>query len=400
MKRWLSVVAIVVLGLALVIGPACGGEGEEVEEGVTELKFGFGLSLTGAAGAVMGIPARDAFKLGIEEIGVFEVGGEQYRWKAIFEDNLFTTPGGYASATRLIYEHNVDFMFQSGPDAGLAAAGICEEIGMILDIAGANWDQFGPERPHMFQIAATWAMGYVAFFDWLSKEHPEVERVVIVHGDDAMGQQQADSVDACCDYYGLKLKKEPMPTGTTEYSYLATAILPFDPDLVISILGTGVLDDMWARGYDGLGMTSYWLEYHGDQAGWDKCEGLYIIMPHPLGDPWPESAVLADEFEARFGMELVPAAWWTFMVVSVLTDALRQAGTVDDTEKILETMESRAGFESQVGPLYFGLEELNGIGHVAMWPMPIYRVIGEREYEVVKLYTAEETEATAIEIFK
>ncbi|MBA7597688.1 hypothetical protein ES703_04694 [subsurface metagenome] len=400
MKKWLSLAVSVVLCLALVIGTACGGGGEEAEEeeGVTELKFGFGLSLTGVAGAVMGIPARDAFKLGIEEIGVFEVGGEQYRWKAIFEDNLFTTPGGYSSANRLIYEHDVDVMFQSGADPGLAAEPLCDAVGMILDIAGANWDQFTPDKPYMFQVAATWAMGYVAFFDWLSQEHPEVQRIANVHTDDAMGYQQRDAVEACCDYYGLKLKDIATPLGMTEEAHLVTVLMPFKPDLIIG--GVTLLGQMWDRGYDGLALSTYWLELYGEQEGWDRCEGYYITMPHPLGDPWPESAVLADEFEARFGMELVPAAYWTFMVVSVMTEALKQAGTVDDTEKILETMESRAGFETLVGPLYFGLEELNGIGHVAMWPMPIYRVTGEREYEVVKLYTAEEIETLAIEIFK
>jgi len=400
MNKWLSVAAIVVLCLALVIFPACGGGGEEDEEGVTELKFGFGLSMSGAAGAVMGIPAKYAVSLAVERIGVFEVAGKQYRWKPIFEDNLFTTAGGVASATKLIYEHDVDFMFQSGIDPGMAAADICEGVGMILDVAGGNWDSFGPERPHMFQVVATWALGYVTFFDWLTKEHPEVKRVAMAHFDDAMGQQQADAVKACCDYYGLELKDVTVPMGTVEFYPLATSLMPFDPDLVIVLAGTSLISAMWDMGYEGLVMTTYWLETYAEDAGWDRCNGYLIIMPHPLGDPWPESAPLAEEFEDRYSIELGPAAWWAFMVVSVMTDVLKQAGTVDDTKKILETMESRAGFETQAGPLYYGLQELNGVGHVAIWPSPIYEVVGEGEYRVITVYTPEETEALAIEILK
>ena len=62
MKKWLSVVAIVVLSLALVVGVACGGD-EDEEEGVKEVKFGIGLPLSGFMGAVLGIPTQQGFEL-------------------------------------------------------------------------------------------------------------------------------------------------------------------------------------------------------------------------------------------------------------------------------------------------------------------------------------------------
>ena len=71
MKSWLSVAAIVVLCLALVIGVACGGGGDEEEEGVTELKIGFGLPLSGILGAVVGIAAKQAYELAMEVYGEF-----------------------------------------------------------------------------------------------------------------------------------------------------------------------------------------------------------------------------------------------------------------------------------------------------------------------------------------
>jgi len=65
---------------------------------------------------------------------------------------------------------------------------------------------------------------------------------------------------------------------------------------------------------------------------------------------------------------------------------------VDDVDKIIETMETGT-FDSLVGPIRYGGEALNGIGHLAIWPSPIYEVVGENEYEVLALYTPEETEA-------
>jgi hypothetical protein len=56
MKKWVSVTAVVVLCLALMIGVACGGGGEE--KGVKEVKFGFGGPLSGLSGAIIGLPAK------------------------------------------------------------------------------------------------------------------------------------------------------------------------------------------------------------------------------------------------------------------------------------------------------------------------------------------------------
>jgi hypothetical protein len=58
MKKWLSLAALLILSLALVIGVACGGD--EEEEGVTELKMGIGVPLSGLYGAVVGVPAKYA----------------------------------------------------------------------------------------------------------------------------------------------------------------------------------------------------------------------------------------------------------------------------------------------------------------------------------------------------
>jgi hypothetical protein len=78
MKKWLSVVAIVVLSLALVVSVACGG-GEEEEE-VKEVKFGVGLPLTGLYGAVVGTPVTEGYELAADYIGEFSVGGERYKY--------------------------------------------------------------------------------------------------------------------------------------------------------------------------------------------------------------------------------------------------------------------------------------------------------------------------------
>ena len=81
-----------------------------------------------------------------------------------------------------------------------------------------------------------------------------------------------------------------------------------------------------------------------------------------------------------------------------LTDALQQAGTVDDIDKIVETLEG-GSFDTLVGQMHFGLEYYAGIPHVAVWPVPIFEIVGENEYTLHKLYTAEEAEDVFREVY-
>ena len=399
MKKWLSVAAIVVLSLVLVIGVACGGgEGEEEDEGVTTLKFGLAGPLTGALGAIVGIPAKNALVLASEQLGEFTVAGERYQWDLIVVDNqLQSVAGGVASATKLIFDDNVDFMHQAGADAGLAAQPICQDKGIMLDMSGADPKDIEPDKRNLFQTVASWAVNLPPFFDWLTKEHPEVKRIVVVNSEDRTGQAINDAAIACADYYGLDIVSEFVPFGTVEYYPTATKMMTKDPDLVIGALDLYIA--MREMGFEGLGVTGYWSASWAEASGWDTVEGYLIYMPHPFGGIWPEAEAFAAEFEDRFGVEMAPAAFWVVTIVHVLTDALKQAGTVDDLDKIIETLET-GSFDSLVGPLSYGAEVLNGIGHVAIWPSPIYEVVGEYEYRAVAVYTPEETEALLLEVYK
>jgi branched-chain amino acid transport system substrate-binding protein len=400
MKKWLSVAALVLLCLAPVISAACGGEEEEGEEGVTELKWGVGLPMVGYYGAIVGVPAKYAWSLAVDDIGEFTVGGEQYRWKLIFEDNLATVAGGVSSTNKFIYEHHVDFMHQATASPGLAAEPICKEKGIILDTSAADPENFTLDTPQFFQIAANWAINIPPFFDWLSKEHPEVKRVAYCAPDDNTGDAIADAVDASALYYGLEIvAPESYPVETVEFYPIATKIMTKDPDL--ALVDPSVAEIMWDMGYEGLSATPYWIPSVGEQVGWDRCQGYLIMMPIPIGGLWPEAEALVVEYEDRYGVELTaaPSAFWGMNIIYVLTDALRQAGTVDDMDKIIETMETKA-FDSLVGPISFGGEALNGVGHLAIWPSPIYEVVGEDEYRVITVYTPEETEAIMNKVYR
>jgi branched-chain amino acid transport system substrate-binding protein len=397
MKSWLSVAAIVVLCLALVIGVACGGGGEEEEEGVTEIKIGWGGPLGGILGAVAGVPGKNGIEMMAEWLGVFEVGGEQYRWKPIYEDNEGASAGGgIASTTKFIYTDDVDFVIQQGA-ASHSGQALCEENGVIIDMGATTFDAFGPDHPYSLQSGPCFTTLVAPFYDWLAEEHPEVEHIVVVGVDDPLMISFAEAFESDMhEYFGFELDIVWATLGAEPYP-IATNVMTLDPDLTIS--GSDVLDAMWEMGYEGLsaGFGPVGDQVQWETAGWDDCKGTMFFWPEWYGGVWPEAVAFAGEYEARYGVEMGTIGLGSGTLLQSLTGALQQAGTVDDIDKIMETVHSGASFDTIVGPMYYGGEAFVGVNCLVIYPVAILEIVGEREYGLLAYYTPEEAEAIAVE---
>ena len=398
MKKWLYAVAIVILCLALVIGVACGGGGEE-EKGVAEIKLGHAAPLSGVLGAVAGVPAKRAIELVTERIGVFEVGGKQYRWKPIFEDNKgASAAGGLASTTKFVYTDHVDIVIQEGA-AAMASQTLCEESGAIIDMGSTRFEGFGPDHPYSIQSGPCFVALVAPFYDWLAKEHPEVKHIVVVAYDDPLMIAFAEAFESNMhEYFGFELEIVWTPLGADPYP-VATNVMMLDADLVIAM--PTILDVMWDMGYEGLA-TPYGpvvSQSQLEQAGWDDCEGLIFFYPEWYGaeEVWPEAVAFAGEYKARYGVDMETIAFAAAVQVQALTGALQQAGTVDDTDKIMEAIQSGMPIDTMIGPVYYGGEAFVGVNCLLMVPAAIWEVVGEREYELRAYYTPEEAEAIAVE---
>ena len=402
MKRWLSLVGVVLLCLALVVGVACGGGGGEEEEGVTELKIGLGMPLSGLTGALIGVPAKKGFELTVDQVGVFEVAGKEYRWKGFIEDNnAGSAPGGVATTTKFIYDYKVDFVHQIGGAAALASQAMCEQSGMLIDMGTTKFEAFGPDHPYTTQTGPCLAAVVAPFYDWIAKAHPEVKKVVIGASDSPVAAAYSEAWESKMhEYYGFERKIIWVPESTTEYYPLASAIMAEDPDMVISY--TQVLGALWDMGYDGISVINGPIMDLAsfDQVGWDKCveHNLMFFFPEWYGaeEVWPGAVAFAEAYEQKYNEECGTIAFWGSMVMQGLTGVLQKAGTVDDLEEIMETIGTRTTFDSMVGPVYYGGEDFVGINCLLMWPIAIQKVVGEREYELVEYYTPEEAEATAV----
>ena len=394
-----KVIIFVLLAILLLSMLACGGGEEEEEEGVTEIKIGWGGPLSGILGAVAGVPGKRGIETMAEWVGVFEVGGKQYRWKPIYEDNEgASAAGGIASTTKFIYTDNVDFVIQQGA-ASHSAQTLCEQNGVIIDMGATTFDAFGPDHPYSVQSGPCFAALLAPFYDFLSREHPEVERIVVVALDDPLMISFAEAFESNMhEYFGFEVEIIWTPLGAEAYP-IATTVMTKDADLVIA--GVTYLDVMWDMGYEGLaaGYGPIGSQVQLEEAGWDDCKGMMFFWPEWYGaaEVWPEAVAFAMEYEARHGVEMDTIGLGSGTLLQSLTGALQQAGTVDDIDKIVETVHSGMPFDSIVGPMYYGGEAFVGINCLVMMPVAIWEVVGDHEYGLLAYYTPEEAEAITTE---
>jgi len=397
MKKWLPVATVVVLCLALILGVACGGGGGEEGQSVKEVKFGVGLPLSGIYGSVVGLPAKQGMELANDYIGEFTVDGQKYKWNLIFEDSSYSSTGGVASATKLIFEDGVKIMTQVYGDPGLAAQTICEESGVILFVTAQPMEAFGPDKPHTFlgitppQLSAATLMKYV------SEAHPEVKTASAITDDTITGRMLTGAVAEAAEYYGIEwLETEYWPPGTTEFYPIAAKMESKNPDLCYT--DSGNLVPLREMGWEGISCWSLWFSAYGEQVGWDNVQGHLSYYPEPYGEELPELVKeMAAEYQRRHGVELSLLPFYYINQLYYLTDALEKAGTVDDVDQIIATLETET-FDTPIGPVWFGFEELYGIGHTLVMPCWVGEIRGEEYHRVFEVST-EEADALTLEIF-
>lgn len=396
MKRWLSLAAVVVLCLALVIGVACGDE-EEEREGVKEVKLGIGHPTGGIYYHLAGVLNERGFELANEHIGEFTVAGETYRWKLIMEDNMYSPAGGVASATKLIFEDGVDFMFQMGGDASMAAQPYCEESGVILFTHGTGIEAFGPDKPHTFQASPAYEYLVPQFYKFIHEQYPEVKTQSLVEETTVPGEVRGELQKECGEYYGIDTLEvdyiEYMAGG--ERMPIATKHKDIDPDLIVGI----IIEELKLLGWEGI--VAYCTMYQWMIEGVDpgQLEGFLAYLPLPFAEGVPqEIAAFRAEYEARYGEGFEVACTYPIMTLYVLTQALQKAGTVDDIDSIIEMLETET-FDTPWGAVHFVGGEFCGVNHLIAWPGWLSQ-FQDGQFRVVQQFTSDEAEALALEVLR
>ena len=217
-----------------------------------------------------------------------------------------------------------------------------------------------------------------------------------INEDTSTGHEMTEALATAAEYYGIKwLAPEFYPPQTTEYYPIATKMASKDPDLCYADMR--IAPPMRELGWEGIGFHWIWGPAYAERYGLETVEGYLIYYPAPYGEGLPEAMrELATEYKQRYGAEFSQTSYFYPIMLYLMTDALKKAGTVDDVDQIIATLETET-FDTPVGPVRFGLSELDGIGHLMVMPCWVGE-IRDGEYHLVFELSTEEAEALTADI--
>jgi branched-chain amino acid transport system substrate-binding protein len=388
MKKFCVLLLVVLLvGASAIV--ACAPAAQEVTS--KTIKFGVCQPLTGPA-AGYGMPVLYGVEIIADTInseGGVKIGGVNYLIEVIAEDDGFTSDGAKAAAEKLVFRDKVKFIFggcDSHDTIGLQMVTVPNKV-LTFNSAWSSDVLRNPETkqavPYTFKLMQTPHESIRGVWEAIRKAHPEVKKVALFTCNTLSGHWGQELSDRLLRYLGYDVVyngyfEYGMPDFTPELS----KVLATNPDIIHGN-ATGVMD--WGTvikqsremGYKGLFMME--LGLGGDvlfSVATPKDAEGFIAIDYDWHGPnaTPELKAIMDKFVAKAGYSFPALCCWPIFS-GCLMQAMQKAGSIDDTDKIAEILETTT-FSSQGVTVRFAGKEYYGANSALVIPMTVVEVKG------------------------
>lgn len=392
--RW-KIVLLFSAVLLLVSFLSCAGE----EEAPKELKIGVINAVTGP-GALYGIGWINACKMiadDINEAGGLTIGGEKYMLKVIVEDDQFSSTGGKAAAEKLVHRDEVKFIH--GPvfsGSVLSVQTVTEPANVVLLCDGLSPAIVSPDKPFTFRMLESVQARAYPGYPWIAEHFPEIKTLAFFYSDNEAGVALSTVEKEAAIASGFSVVSDSRYDPDTKDFYSALSpVIAKNPDLICLCSpapGTAclILKQAYELGYGGKGnpgkfFDSSLVDIHlmEEVVGPDASEGFLELNEftkegeQPGFPEWPK---FREKYIAKFGEYHDPAFQLT-VSMDVMIAGLKEADSIDPI-KVRDAIERIAVFQTLLGPASFGGENVYGIAHELMVPMPVVEV---RDMKIVPL---------------
>jgi ABC-type branched-subunit amino acid transport system substrate-binding protein len=397
MKKWYGIPAVLmavvtVLGLFAV---SCGQKAAPVSAVPIIIKVGLPTPLNDSA-APWGQADMEPYLTWIDlfnEEG-FQVAGKTYNFELIAVDDHDSPEGGTAAARQLVYDEGCKFLaghWSWSYDAISAITNPARVIFVTRTGGGINYDA-GTQPYNVFGSPSkeVWVADVLA-------AHAKFPDKKIGLLEPASGLTPSDIVEINNQFFdptGMNYQWEVFPEGTTDFTPYITRFAEGGCGLVYSDMGLSstvlLLSQRWEAGYDwpiGQAGGLADLDIYIDACGYEAAQGL-IGSYFGVWD-FKETAVnpkyvamcreVMETLSDRHGKEYAYTDWigWLPSHLLILSQAMQQAGTVDDTDAIMEAI--RGGtFDTTAGTFKMSGEETYGSAVVFGSPGAICIVQGNQ----------------------
>ncbi len=333
-----------------------------------ELKIGVLVTLSGA-GATWGNAMKGAAEMAAEDInkeGGLEVAGKKYKIRLISYDDQFKSSEAITAMNRLISEDKVKIiMGPMGSAPAVALAPITSQAKVITMTMAFTPKAMNAETPYAFRPVLPTGIFAKPQADWVVKKLG-VTKIAGLFPNDETGQAIFKDNEVAYEAVGAKfVAKEVFERERTDFTPLLIRIMATDAEAIELDGNSPQTAGLIVRQARELGWTKPIIRTGGDAtadilsvAGKEFAEGVYVHQP--LNLEIPETKALVDRWKATYKTEINGFTPFFYVNMHMLFEGMKQAGTVEDTDKIMEATLALKDFPSVLGPVNWTGQELWG----------------------------------------
>jgi len=331
----------------------------------------------------LAIQGDKLFEKWINERGGITINGQKYNIQMVIEDIKGTADGAVASATSLVYEHEVKFI--SGPAVPYMVEGVgtVTEPAEVLRVVQYNCylpTEFGPNTPYTFLAPVNSIIGTEPTLDYLKEVYPDVKRIAWSLPDDGSIPYLRPITEAALEKAGYEIVEFVGWAHTTvDWMPTATKLLASEPDAIMMMNGGpaatgGIFKAIREQGFTGPVAAAAPDNAYAllAVAGAPVSTDLFIhcIVPEdPDMTPVINEIV---ELGLAAGYDITGAPDWIRVMCATwpLVQAIEEAQSTDPAV-VKEVFEKMGSVETPYGPGTICGLETYGIKHAITAPQPL-----------------------------
>ena len=366
MSRWLLMSCLVILLFALTActeDDASGEEnaGENAEENgeekaetsgeAKEIIIGYSGPLSGPA-AYYGEDTLNGLVMAAEDInggGGFEVDGQTYTIKLETLDDMYSPNETAANAKRLVQENDAKFIY-SPHSGGIYAMQVFNEQEDFI-IMGYTSEPGATEQGNTLNVRIP--PRYDKYLEPFTEYEMERfgEKIAFLPTSSQYGKDWADALRPVWEGNGGEIVFDESIdfSKDTDFQTIMSNALSKDPD-VLFIGGPSEPTALVLKQARDLGFEGGFLVM--DQAkvdqmaavlggGYELMEGV-ISTPPLVESDYPGTAEFIEKYRAKYDKDPGAEAGFHYISLYILTEAMKAAGTVDDTKEIMAALDEGA----------------------------------------------------------
>lgn len=352
LKGWLLLSCLVIQTFTLAAcsddSPSGESSGSDKEK---EVIIGYSGPLSGPA-AYYGEDTLNGLKLAAEDIndsGGFEVDGQMYKIKLESLDDKYSPNETAANAKRLVQENDAKVIY-SPHSGGIYAMQVFNELEDFI-IMGYTSEPGATEQGNTLNVRIP--PRYDNYLDPFTKYEMERfgERIAFLPASSQYGKDWADALRPVWEENGGEIVFDESIdfSKDTDFQTIMSNALSKNPD-VLFIGGPSEPTALVLKQARDLGFEGGFLLM--DQAKVDQMaavlDGNYDLLEGVVSTPplvasnYPGTAEFVEKYRENYDKDPGAEAGFHYVSLNILTEAMKVAGTVDDTKKIMAALDEGA----------------------------------------------------------